>query len=211
MKVGTDAVLLGSWADVSGAKNILDIGTGCGVIALMLAQRAGNALIDAVEADSSSSEQAAENFNASDFAPRLHSFNRRIQDHEGAYDLIVSNPPFFSKSLLPPAPQRQSARHTETLSFDDLLEAVGRLLKTGGRFAVILPVTEGNSFRSLATRFGFYCNRSLAFFSREGKPQERWLLEFAAERETPVNEKLVLYGGDAWSEEYRKLTAEFYL
>lgn len=211
MKVGTDAVFLGSWVNIDDAKNILDIGTGCGVIALMLAQRAADAMIDAVETDNNSAQQAAENFNASDFAARLHTFNCRIQDHEGSYDLIVSNPPFFSKSLLPPTAHRQTARHTETLSFEDLLGAVRRLLKKNGRFAVVLPVAEGNSFHALATRFGLYCNRSLAFFSREGKPQERWLFEFAAERKMPVEEKLVLYGGAEWSEGYRKLTAEFYL
>src|SRR3954468_22106190 len=117
MKVGTDAVLLGAWADVSDSKSILDIGTGCGVIALMLAQRNGGATIDAVEIDEASAIQAKENFERSPW--KLNVFNTSIQEFaHPPYDLIVSNPPFFSESLLPPTTKRQLARHTKSLSFN---------------------------------------------------------------------------------------------
>jgi tRNA1Val (adenine37-N6)-methyltransferase len=205
MKVGTDAVLLGAWADVTNTKSILDIGTGSGVIALMLAQRS-DALIDAVEPDKNSADQAAENFKASPWSDRLRVYNQRIQDLQYShYDLVVSNPPFFSNSLLPPDVKRKSARHTETLSFDDLILSVKE-----GRLAIILPTVEGNLFRQKAREHGLHCNRSLAFYSRRNKPQERWLMEFSR-RETSVNtETLVLYEEDnRWTASYVLLVKEF--
>jgi tRNA1Val (adenine37-N6)-methyltransferase len=205
MKVGTDAVLLGAWVSINHAKSILDIGTGSGVIALMLAQRS-NALIDAVEPDKNSAEQAAVNFRSSPWSNRLRVYNLPIQDFEYShYDLIVSNPPFFSNSLLPPNASRQAARHTETLSFDDLILATKH-----GRLAVILPATEGNLFREKAREQGLHCNRSLAFYSRRDKPQERWLMEFSQNPGEITTEKLVLYEEkDRWTKEYALLVKDF--
>jgi len=205
MKVGTDAVLLGAWVNVGDAKIILDIGTGCGVIALMLAQRS-NATIDAVEPDRDSADQAKENFDLSPWKNRLRVFNKPIQEFETSdYDLIVSNPPFFSNSLLPPKAPRQNARHTETLSFDDLLSVA-----TNKRLAIILPTVEGELFRGKARAYGLYCNRRLAFFSRRHKPQERWLMEFAPMETDMVNETLVLYDEkEKWSMDYAALVKEF--
>jgi tRNA1Val (adenine37-N6)-methyltransferase len=205
MKVGTDAVLLGAWADVGDAKTILDIGTGSGVIALMLAQRS-NAMVDAVEPDPGSAKQAAENFVGSPWKDRLRVFNKRIQEFQtNDYDLIVSNPPFFSNSLLPPKASRQSARHTQTLSFDDLLSAA-----RNRKLAIVLPTVEGNLFQEKATGYGLHCNRRLAFFSRPYKQQERWLLEFSQKRTEVTNETLVLYDEeDKWSKDYVTLVKEF--
>lgn len=205
MKVGTDAVLLGAWVNVGDAKTILDIGTGCGVVALMLAQRS-NATIDAVEPDQNSADQAKENFDLSPWKNRLRVFNKPIQDFEtGDYDLIVSNPPFFSNSLLPPKTPRQNARHTETLSFDNLLSVA-----TNKRLAIILPTVEGELFRGKAQAYGLYCNRRLAFFSRRHKPQERWLMEFSPLETEMVNETLVLYDEkEKWSTDYASLVKEF--
>jgi tRNA1Val (adenine37-N6)-methyltransferase len=210
MKVGTDAVLLGAWVNVGDAKTILDVGTGSGVIALMLAQRS-NGIVDAIEPDKNSSEQAKENFDLSPWKDRLHVFNTRIQEvNTAVYDLIVTNPPFFSNSLLPPKATRQNARHTETLSFDDLLIATKRLLTNHGRLAVVLPVTEGDHFREKALTYDLYCNRRLAFYSRRSKQQERWLMEFSWKSAGPVNETLVLYGEkENWSTEYAALVKEF--
>jgi tRNA1Val (adenine37-N6)-methyltransferase len=212
MKVGTDAVLLGAWVNVGGAKTILDIGTGCGVIALMLAQRS-KALVEAVEPDKDSAQQAEENFQASPWQISLYNVPIQDFDHE-KYDLIVSNPPFFSRSLVPPATTRKIARHTETLSFEDLLASVRRLLKSHGRFALVLPVVEGNEFLKCALDYGLSCIRSTAFYSRPGKPQERWLMEFAfgGNHQENQSDSLVLYeNGDQWTEAYRHLTADFYL
>ena len=216
MKVGTDAVLLGAWVDVGKAKTILDIGTGSGVIALMMAQRAGSsAHIDAIEPDHVSAQQASGNFKSSPWAAKISVHNTTIQEyHHAPHDLIVSNPPFFSKSLLPPSAGRQNARHAETLSFDDLLTSIKRLLAPEGRFAVVLPFAEGNVFLETAGRYEFKCHRTMAFYTRAGKPQERWLMEFSAKGKTQVKDAgtVILYGdGDKWSEDYRHLTGDYYL
>lgn len=205
MKVGTDAVLLGAWVDVGDSKKILDAGTGSGVIALMLAQRS-NAVIDAIEPDKNSAEQAQKNFETCPWTNRLRVFNTGIQNFDtSSYDLIVSNPPFFSNSLLPPAANRQTARHTETLSFDDLLVAA-----KAKRLGVILPTNEGNLFREKAIRYGLHCNRRLAFYSRQHKPQERWLMEFSPNETEMKTETLVLYDEkDKWTAGYAALVKEF--
>lgn len=207
MKVGTDAVLLGAWVNVEGVKSILEVGTGCGVIALMLAQRS-EAVIDAIDIDGDSIEQAKKNIVNSPWSSRIKTHHTSLQDFKSAdtYDLIVSNPPFFSNSLLPPAQSRKAARHTETLSFDDLLN-VG-----SARLAVILPVAEGGRCIEKARSKNLFLQRSLAFFSRQGKPQERWLLEFSRSEIVSYPQNLTLYKeGDIWTEEYSRLTADFYL
>lgn len=217
MKVGTDAVLLGAWANVDGARSILDIGTGSGVIALMMAQRAEFGVkVDAVEPDTGSAIQANENVEGSPWPDKVTIHQTSIQEFQptGRYDLIVSNPPFFRRSLLPPTQSRQAARHTETLSFEDLLISVKRLLNPNGTFALVLPVVEGNQFREEAIRHGLACYRSMAFYSRKGKPQERWCMEFTfqGKKEEMGLETVVLYeNGDQWTEGYLELTREFYL
>jgi tRNA1Val (adenine37-N6)-methyltransferase len=217
MKVGTDAVLLGAWVEVGAdVKRILDVGTGCGVIALMMAQRSGfDARIDAVETDESSVLQARENVRQSPWPDKVQIHHTPVQVFNSkTYDLVVSNPPYFSKSLLPPASGRKAARHTETLSFAELIENAKRLLSPKGTLAVILPVAEGSHFRDLATSFQLHCHRSAAFFSRRGKPQERWLLEFSFPGVMPAREPetIVLYEyGDQWTSEYSRLTGDFYL
>jgi tRNA1Val (adenine37-N6)-methyltransferase len=205
MKVGTDAVLLGAWTDVANAKSILDIGTGCGVIALMLAQRAPSAAIDAVEPDEKSAAQASENFSASPWPIKIH--NVRIQDYEHEpYDLIVSNPPFFSNSLLPPTAGRTMARHTTSLSHEELLASVSRLLAPGGRLALIVP---GNEIIGTALRHGLECNRITEVYPRQRL--ERHLLEFSRYQEIPLKDELVLHNGSRRSDAYNKLTEDFYL
>lgn len=206
MKVGTDAVLLGAWADVGEAKSILDIGTGCGVIALMLAQRSG-AHVTAIDIDKNSAEQAEENFKASPWS--IEVFNTSLQDFEkGTYDLIVSNPPFFSNSFLPPKVERKNARHTETLTFDDLMKSVKRLLNPGGRFAVVIPA-DNAELMNAANLYGFYCNRKTSVYPRA--KLERYLLEFSLTRKIPLEDELVLHDGDGRSAAYQKLAESFYL
>jgi tRNA1Val (adenine37-N6)-methyltransferase len=217
MKVGTDAVLLGAWVTVGDAKAILDIGAGSGVIALMMAQRSGVASkVDAVEPHGSSAMQAILNVSNSPWPQKVQVHPVTVQkfNSEVLYDLVVSNPPFFNDSLLPPAQGRQAARHTETLSFDDLLMSVKRLLDPRGIFAIVLPVNEGNLFRELAAKYGLSCHRSMAFYSRKEKPQERWLMEFSitGNRQKLEEETLVLYEeNDKWNDKYLSLTKEFYL
>src|SRR5688572_12121371 len=159
MKVGTDSVLLGAWADVREAHQILDIGTGNGTIALMLAQRTGkNAVIDAVEIEETDVLQADENFTKSPWHSRIHLYHTAVQKFfpERKYDLIVTNPPYFNNSQQPPNEKRQRARHTTTLPHNELISAAHRLLKQHGKFNIILPFKEGLQFMALASQWHLY-------------------------------------------------------
>jgi len=215
MKVGTDGVLLGAWTDVKDAKRILDIGTGTGVIALMMAQRTeSDVKISAVEIDLDASADAAENFTSSPWKNRLSLHAGSIQEYQAVekFDLIVSNPPYFQNSYKPPDSKREAARHTENLSFNNLLHAVNSLLLPTGRFSVILPYTEGLSFIELANQTGYFCTRKWSFKGRIHKPIERWLLEFSTQEKLTYNGEIVLHDtGEEWSDAYKKITQEFYL
>ncbi|SHH73317.1 tRNA1Val (adenine37-N6)-methyltransferase [Chryseolinea serpens] len=220
MKVGTDAVLLGAWAHVANATRILDIGTGSGIIALMAAQRTPSTTqIDAVEIEGQDAAQAAENFLASPWSERLHIHVAPIQDyppsppfHPYLYDVILSNPPFFINSQEPPNKRRHEARHTVTLDHASLLAAADRLLQPQGTLNVVLPYTEGLQFIDLAKQHGFFCTRQYSFRTREGKPIERWLLEFSRkERATETGEILLYKEKLEWSDSYVELTRDFYL
>jgi tRNA1Val (adenine37-N6)-methyltransferase len=215
MKVGTDAVLLGAWVSIKGTKRILDVGTGSGVIALMLAQRTkDNVNIEGIEIVEVVAKQAQENLEETRWCNRVMIHHCSLQNFSSPfrYDLIVSNPPYFINSQLPPAAHRAKARHTQSLSYQELLHYSNRLLKKSGRLAVILPYEEGNQFLSLANAHSLFCIRQLAFYSRNGKPQERWLFEFSFQQKSIVEEKLILHGeGESWSDEYKNLTHDFYL
>lgn len=215
MKVGTDAVLLGAWVNVEGASRILDVGTGCGIIALMLAQRtAHDVMIEGIEVEPTDAEQAQKNVTNSPWANRVSIHSVALQDfHLSArFDLIVSNPPYFINSQLPPAAHRAQARHTQSLSFEELISHSLRLLNAHGRLAVILPFEEGNLFQSMAEQQGLFPTSRLAFYSRQGKPQERWLLIFSKIKLPIKEEQLILHGeGEAWSNDYQNLTRAFYL
>jgi len=215
MKVGTDAVLLGAWVDVSKARKILDVGTGCGIIALMLAQRTDEDVrIDAIEIEKQDAIQALENSNQSTWAKRIKVTHQSLQRFKGteSFDLIVSNPPYFVNSQLPPTADRAKARHTQSLSYQELIDHSIRLLDKEGRLAVVLPYAEGKDFINHASVSGLICIRQLAFYSRKDKPQERWLFEFALIPKPLVTEQLTLHGeGETWSPEYKALTKSFYL
>ncbi len=214
-KVGTDGVLLGAWVGTGGAKRILEIGTGSGVIALMLAQRTvDDVRIDAVEIGKDDAEQARENVAASLWKHRIMVHHTAIQRFEGSkpYDLIVTNPPFFSNSLLPPDTRRRLARHTDELSFDELLSATATHLATGGRLALILPVDEAERFKKLASNYRLSCVRECAFRTRPGRAIERLLMEFSPSNGMAEREELMLYDEQGhWTTDYRRLTGDFYL
>ena len=181
-KVGTDGVLLGAWVDVTNKKNILDIGTGSGVIALMLAQRTSSeALIDAVEIQPEDAQQARENVQRSPWAERIRVHQTSIQEFQShqKFDLIVSNPPFFVNSWLPPTEKRATVRHTQNLNFDELLQAVLKFISADGVFAIVLPFTEALQFIKKAESNHLYNVRRCEFSSRPHKPVERLLLEFS--------------------------------
>ncbi len=215
MKVGTDGVLLGAWAEVrSDDRRILDIGTGTGVIALMLAQRSA-AHITALDILPECTARAAANFTASPWGDRLESLCTPVQAFatEERFDLIVSNPPFFTESLLPPDAGRTLARHTASLPFPELVAAVLRLLAPGGRFALVLPVPEMQAFRSAALG-RLYLRRMTEVCSTPKRGVRRVLAEFAAEPQQPASvDRLVIQscGEGTYTDEYRRLTGDFYL
>lgn len=215
MKVGTDAVLLGAWADVRQARRMLDIGTGSGVIALMLAQRTGpDAHIDAVEIADHDCKEAADNVAASPWPGKVSVHHTSIQDFSPSifYDVIVSNPPYFNNSLAPPDARRGQTRHTLSLDHHDLLRAALRLLAPLGTLNVVLPPVEGHQFLLLAEASELYCARSLAFRSRAEKTVERVLMEFRRHPCATERSELVLYDeGAAWSAAYCALTRDFYV
>jgi tRNA1Val (adenine37-N6)-methyltransferase len=215
-KVGTDAVLLGAWVNIrENEKSVLDIGTGSGVLALMMAQRtSAGTHIDAVEIEAQDAQQARENFAKSPWNHRISFHNTAVQEFEPGkqFDLIISNPPYFVNSLTPPDEKRSRARHTQYLTSNDLLESVSRLLTTTGRFALILPAAEGLKFVALARQFKLLPLRQTTFRSRLQKPAERLLIELAYEGTPEAASEIILYAeGETWSSDYKKLTADFYL
>ncbi len=215
MKVGTDAVLLGAWADVSCAKNLLDIGSGSGVIALMMAQRsAEDSRIDAVELQPEDAQQAAENVSLSPWPHKISVFNSSIQGFNpvNKYDCILCNPPYFSNSLRPQLESRHGARHETTLTHYGLLEASVRLLTPEGRLNIILSHPESEGFISKAIELKLFLSRHTRFFTRHEKGQERSLLEFRFTGENLQEDTLVLYEcQDQWTNAYFRLTEDFYL
>jgi len=217
MKIGTDGILLGAWADVHGATSVLDIGTGTGVVAIILAQRTQQAVIHAVEIDPEACEQANENMKDSPWANRLTAFQTSIQTFAGAaqtkYDLIVSNPPFFSGGTFSTSQDKASVRHTVKLPHGDLLSSVRNLLANDGKFCVILPHLEGLRFKELAYNYNLHCSKIMEVRSKPGKPVERMLLQFELEKKSVVKEELTLQrdDSDGWALEYKALTGDFYL
>jgi tRNA1Val (adenine37-N6)-methyltransferase len=181
----------------------------------MIAQRTDDKVqIDAIEIEKEDASQAKENVLRSPWPDKVSVFEKSLQQFESSkkYDLIVSNPPYFINSLLPPSAHRQRTRHTEQLTFEELITHSIRLLYPTGTLDVILPVKEGNDFKQLALKNGLHAKRQLAFYSRKEKPQERWLFEFGFEPSQTKSEKLVLYeSGDLKSGDYINLTKDFYL
>lgn len=217
-RVGTDGVLLGAWADVENCADILDIGTGTGLVALMLARRNEKARITAVEIHPESAVLAQRNFAASPWADRLQLAEVSIQDFarqaDFQFDLIVSNPPFFSETVVSPDASRRLGRHTASLPPGDLLAAAKKLLTENGRFCVILPVPEGKHLCEVAVPNGLYCTEEVEIYARPGKPAERLLLRFEKNPYRFERKKLSVYAaekGTHYSADFRKLTADFYL
>jgi tRNA1Val (adenine37-N6)-methyltransferase len=214
MKVGTDGVLLGAWCPVEGARRVIDVGTGCGVIALMIAQRNPDALIDGIDIDQPSIEEAGLNFARSPWGDRLtaqqQDFNAIVADQR--YDLVVSNPPFFTNGILPDGAARTTARHTLSLSYRQLIEGSERLLSDDGSLALISPtdaereIIEAAAFSSLPLR------RLTRVIPVEGAAPKRtlWLL---SRRNIPYREdSLTITRADGtFTPEYTALTHPFYL
>lgn len=216
MKVGTDSVLLGAWARLENSPCILDIGTGCGLLALMAAQRS-DARITAIDIDPVATESAAANFRISPWAGRLTARCIRLQDFQnepeaGNFDHIISNPPFFINSLKAPDPDRSNARHNDLLPFEDLAFASVNLMTPDGRLSMVLPVAEGDVFIEVAAKTGLFLNRKLTVIPKAGKEANRLLLEFTR-KQMPMESTVLTIRNESgeYTDEYKKLTALFYL
>lgn len=224
MKVGTDGMLLGAWAKAwTQALNpadtgyILDIGTGTGILALMLAQRSPHAVIDALEIEAQAAQQAHHNVQASPWGQRIHVHHLAVQDWQprSLYDLLVCNPPYFSQALSTGSQARNLARQTHTLDHAELLEQADRLLKPLGLLSLVLPAENGQAFEDLAQQSSFGLRRRCRVQHSHKHPVSRWLMEWQKESKaqdlSPKEESLILKDGQAFSKAYRQLTAGYHL
>lgn len=230
MKVGTDGVLLGAWADVSQARHVLDIGCGSGLISLMTAQRQPVARITAIELDASAVLDARENVAHSPFSDRIEVVEADVVQWaadpawRGTFDCIISNPPYYEEDLLPPSQLRAQARHTAGggLTFAALLRSVSLLLHDDqeqnsqtlrpSTFSVILPSQAQSRFCALAAIHGLHLTRRTDIVTRLNKPSKRVLLEFSLTARPLTQSVLTLLGdGNSRSAEYQALCKDFYL
>ncbi len=217
MKVGTDAVIIGSWADVKNSQTILDIGTGSGIIALMMAQKNEGAKIKAIDIDENSIHEASQNFKQSPWSERLEAECIALQNyglsHKNQFDHIISNPPFFSKSTPSPEKARHNARHTDTLSADDFFKYSILLLTEHGKISLIIPFYSSNDWIKTAEKYNLFPSRITNVISYPGKPVERLLIEFSNEKLMIESSEFCLRKGKGmvYSEEYIELTKDFYL
>lgn len=219
MKVGTDGVLLGAWAE--GGKRILDIGSGTGLISLMMAQRYPEAHVVGIDMDDDACGQARENVVASPFADRVEIVVSRLQDFGlanagGSYaefDAIVSNPPFFLNSLKNPDSKRSMARHADSLPFRDLFAGVKRLLSDNGVFSVVIPVDVLEPFEAEACFSGFCIVRKCLIKTVERKYPKRCLVAFARHRQGRLEQTVecMMDREGNRSPWYAKITEEFYV
>lgn len=216
MKVGTDSVLLGSWAKFEDSLLILDIGTGCGLLALMAAQQSQVDIV-AIDIDPKAIETAESNFKLSLWPDRLRAQCIGLQEFletftTPAFDHIVTNPPFFINSLKAPVAERSNARHTDLLSFEMLASASDRLLKPEGKLSLVLPVKEGRLFTEIAKENHLFLTASLIIIPKTGKPANRMLLQFEKSfQATVTNELLIREASGDYTTAYKKLTEGFYL
>lgn len=217
MKVGTDGVLLGAWAGTESCNRILDIGTGTGLIALMLAQRS-KAVIDAIDIDADACLQAQENAESSPFAGRINVRHCALADFAQAptnlYDLIVSNPPYFVDSLKCPDRQRNTARHTDTLTLEDLLQDSRKLLAPQGRIALILPYDQKERLADCIRTQNLFLSKEISVIPVPGAEPKRLLAELTADPlASPVftGQLTIEIARHQYTDEYISLTKDFYL
>ena len=216
MKVGIDGVLLGAWTEVGNANQILDIGTGTGLIALMLAQRSKSTIIG-IDIDSDAVLQAKENVHKSPWSDRVEVHESVLQKFSTTlsfgFDLIVSNPPYFVNSLKTPSESRTAARHADTLSHEELIENAVRLLNPDGRICIILPVNEGLQCVEFAINNGLFCSKLVRVYSKPNAEAKRLLIEFTQIPIERIETELTIESEirHHYSPEFTALVKEFYL
>jgi len=216
-KVGTDAVILGAWARPGHAKRILDIGTGTGVIALMMAQKSG-ASITAIDIDKSAHDQAKENAERSPWNDRIEVFHASLQDfaakNEIPFDMIITNPPFFNSAGHAQNTSRSIARNTHQLPFEDLAKNAAKLLHPDGEFYVVLPTEEAMEFQKIAEKNGLVLAELLRVQTKpQGGYEKRHVMLFRKSAFRYTESTIIIEEGDRhdYSSAYRELTKDFYL
>lgn len=216
MRVGTDAVLFAQWVDVKSSDNALDVGTGSGIIPLILSQK-GVGKIDAVELDSDSYEEAKQNFSISAWREKLNVFNTDVRcfadDSCKKYDLIVSNPPYYASDVKPIKEKKVMARHVSTLSFRDLLLSAKKMMKDDARLAVVLPFYESRLFIKEAENLGFYLQKEFLISPIEGKEPNRVNMQFVFDNvEDVATELFVIRNNDySYTDQYKNFLKDYYL
>jgi tRNA1Val (adenine37-N6)-methyltransferase len=217
MKIGTDAVLLGAWATLPERGSVLDLGCGCGVIAMMISQRNPHLLITAIDIDRDAADQASENVAKSEFAGKIRVVcaDARVYHHHAAplFDAIICNPPYFRESLKGPSQQRNLARHDLTLDYESFLMAAIHLLNPSGTFSLILPAEAFGEFRIFAAGYNFSPTRIALVHHRPDSKALRVMAHFSRNNNhPPVEEKIAIRdSGGEYTETYLTLTRDFYL
>ncbi len=217
MKIGTDGVLLGAWTSLANTpESILDIGSGTGIIALMLAQRSAAEVIDAIEITEAAYEQCMDNFELSPWADRLFCYHAGldefVEEIEDPYDLIVSNPPFYSEAVASGDTARDLARQNQSLPFEELLEGVSKLLSPEGVFTTIIPFKEEANFKELAATFRLFPKQITHLKGTAEAAIKRSMLAFTFLVEDTKEDTLVIeHARHEYTEEYIALTQDFYL
>ncbi len=218
MKVGTDGVLLGAWASVPApGSRVLDVGSGTGLIALMITQRTKKVAVDALEIDPSSARQTEENFQNSPWKEKIQCIQSSFQDYSSQcknhYDLIICNPPFFSASAKTPSKERNLARHDDSLSLEDIFRASLSLMKKTTIISLILPVEKEARALDLISEHNMYCNRLTRVIPAPGKPVKRVLLECSYIPGETIEEELTIETENRhkYSDKFQNLVDDFYL
>lgn len=217
MKVGTDGVLLGSWAAINLTNpRMLDIGTGTGLIALMLAQKHANSIIDAIEIDEHAFKQAAENVLNSKLASQINVVHADVNEwflqSTIKYDAIICNPPYFINGWIVDDAARKKARDAASLPYNLLVNAVNYLLNEKGEFFLILPIQEAQLFIALAEASKLHCIKATTVFTKVDLPPKRLLLQFSRNKQNTITDNLVIADkSNAYTADYKALTSEFYL
>ena len=214
MKVGTDGVLLGAWCDVAAARHVLDVGTGCGVIALMIAQRNAVATIHAIDIEPEAVAEAVLNFQNSPWSNRLEAelIDFNVFGTDEKFDHIVSNPPFFTSGVLPPEGSRNLARHATALSLEELVAHGKQLLTPGGLMSIIVPADAEQLIRRSAVTSGLNIGRLTAVIPVEGAAPKRLLCELVNGDATTVVESMTIQDANRnYTQQYIDMTRDFYL
>lgn len=217
MKIGTDGVLLGAWTSIeTNPFSILDIGSGTGILSLMLAQRSYAEVIEALEIDDSAYEQCVDNFEHSPWNDRLFCYHASLEEFaeeiEDTYDLIICNPPFYAEDYKTENSQRDLARFQDAMPFEHLLESVVALLSKNGLFSVVIPFSEETKFITLAKQFALFPKRKTQVKGAPSSEIKRSLLEFSfSKTETVISELIIETSRHNYTEDYINLTKDFYL